>query len=407
MFIDPVDECVVLPSAHQSILHVSKSEFVDALTLARSHGVEVSVRHIPHDRQNPKHKYSHSMEILSLEQKSIIQREVLVDSGATCSIVKSWFAAEMGWTYHSMPNEIFTDFKGESTGSQFCLNEPLFVFNGGRNAQIRFRVVESDKRFDSEAIMLGAPEMELLGIGIHGLQVAFPSTLQALTSQDEEPWIANRTILSTPPDVILSESEQAFIESEKSKINLLLAENNLKCPIDGHCSHPNKYFSIKLIDGAEKKFRFEKPYSLDADSQSALNVLSSDAKGDFEHWLQRQQFTLDIDRPWLRAYIKRRSEKMADDFAKSHKQAPLEPIPIGTLVMVLDVNRASKNESPYVGPYTIKSFDEITQSYQVTDSLGSVLGRRLTVDMMKILPLARKPEGDEFYVDKLLNQEFS
>jgi hypothetical protein len=204
---------------------VQSPEIVDALTWARIHGVEVSVHHIPHDRTNPKHKYSH-MEILSPEHRSIIQRAVLVDTGATCSIIKSWFADEMDWTYHSIPNEVFTDFKGESTGSQFCLNEPLFVFNGGRKARIRFRVVKSDKRFDSEAIMLGAPDMDLLGIGMHGLQVSCP--------------FLSQTFLPKPPDIVLSETKNWAIDGQTS--------------IPGHNS-------IKLNVGAEKKFSFEKQTS--------------------------------------------------------------------------------------------------------------------------------------------------
>jgi hypothetical protein len=131
--------------------------------------------------------------------------------------------------------------------------------------------------------------------------------------------------------------------------------------------------------------------------------LSGNLEADMQVWLQRLQLTLDVDRPWLRASIERRSQKMAEQFAKAHKQAPLEPIAPGTLVMLLDVNRASKNESPYVGPYSIKSFDEKTQSYLITDSLGSTFGRRVTVDMLKILPLARKPDDDQYYVENLLN----
>jgi hypothetical protein len=130
--------------------------------------------------------------------------------------------------------------------------------------------------------------------------------------------------------------------------------------------------------------------------------MSGSLETDFELWLQRQQFTMTVERPWLRAYVQRRAQINAESFAKSHKQAAEEPIAPGTLVMVLDVNRSSKNESPYVGPYTVKSFDEASQSYKVSDSLGSILGRRLTIDMMKVLPLARKSEDDEYYVETLL-----
>jgi hypothetical protein len=133
--------------------------------------------------------------------------------------------------------------------------------------------------------------------------------------------------------------------------------------------------------------------------------VSTNLEQDLVIWFQRLQLTLDVERPYLRAFIQRRAQNNAEKFAKRHKQAPLDPIEPGTLVMVLDVNRSSKNESPYVGPYSIKSFDETSQSYIVTDSLGSPLNRRVTVDMLKILPLARKPENEdekEFYVDKLL-----
>jgi hypothetical protein len=212
------------------------------------------------------------MELLSLETGKIIRREVMVDTGADVSIMKTWFAKRLGLNFVSSPHETFADYKGQIIGSQFCLTEPLFVFNGGHMTPILFRVIDSDEKFDSEAILLGSPDMQKLGIGLHGVQVAYPSVLSALVCQDPEPWSRARVELSTPPDVILSEHDMEFIKSDKVQLLKLLDENNQKVPPNSHTSHPNKIFTIELMEGSESKLQFQKPYTYDADSQAALNV---------------------------------------------------------------------------------------------------------------------------------------
>jgi hypothetical protein len=134
--------------------------------------------------------------------------------------------------------------------------------------------------------------------------------------------------------------------------------------------------------------------------------LSSDLASDFDAWLQRQQYVIDVERPWLRAYISLRAHKTADNFEKKHRTSNLEPLQPGTQVMVKDELRGSKNDSYYIGPYSIFSFDENSQSYLVVDSLGSIFNRRVTLDKLKTISLARQPEREnEHYVEGLLNHK--
>jgi hypothetical protein len=114
---------------------------------------------------------------------------------------------------------------------------------------------------------------------------------------------------------------------------------------------------------------------------------------------------INVERPWLRAYVKMRASNAAEHFEKRHRQGDIDPIEPGTRVMIKDVRRESKSDSPYIGPFSIISFDDASQSYAVMDSTGCILNRRVTLDMLKLVPLATNESDLEYEVERLVNHK--
>ena len=80
-------------------------------------------------------------------------------------------------------------------------------------------------------------------------------------------------------------------------------------------------------------------------------------------------------------------------------------LPVGTMVMLFDELRTSKNEPPYVGPYRVTGRN-IRGAYDLVDTVGGKFHRDVTIDKMKIIP-GSIPEPDspnalDYYVDALL-----
>ena len=274
MRFDETDEAFILPQQHHSISRLTSVRVHDAASIARDHGVDVTTVLVPHGREHRKHLYS-QMELLSLETQQVLKCKVMVDTGATLSIVKRYFADRYGLKYVPATGEIFCDFKGVQTSQQYKLTEPLLVVNGSHASEVLFRVVDSDELSDTEPIIIGAPELLPLGIGILGLQATFQATQSQYTTQDLNPWDAPKAELSTPAEVRLTEVETEFIRKEREEIQKLLVENNQQNPPHGQTSHPAAMFSIRLKDGCQDKMRFQKPYTYDADCQAALNLQMS------------------------------------------------------------------------------------------------------------------------------------
>ena len=80
-------------------------------------------------------------------------------------------------------------------------------------------------------------------------------------------------------------------------------------------------------------------------------------------------------------------------------------LPAGTMVMLFDELRSSKNEPPYVGPYRITGRN-IRGAYDIVDTVGGKFHRDVTIDKMKIIPGSiPQPETSnalDYYVDALL-----
>ena len=80
-------------------------------------------------------------------------------------------------------------------------------------------------------------------------------------------------------------------------------------------------------------------------------------------------------------------------------------LPAGTMVMLFDELRSSKNEPPYVGPYRITGRN-LRGAYDLVDSVGGKFHRDVTIDKMKIIPGSipqpDSPNALNYYVDALL-----
>jgi hypothetical protein len=140
--------------------------------------------------------------------------------------------------------------------------------------------------------------------------------------------------------------------------------------------------------------------------------LPFDSDLDRAAWLDHQKRVHEQLFPALSSAIAARQRKMMEAFDKSHPLAP--PLLAGTVVLRVDNVRASKNDPPYLGPYTIASRISTT-TYQLKDPTGALFPRPVPVDQLKVLQHAERKTSaraqallppslpsDQFYVDRLL-----
>ena len=85
-------------------------------------------------------------------------------------------------------------------------------------------------------------------------------------------------------------------------------------------------------------------------------------------------------------------------------------LPVGTLVMLADVQRKGKSEPRWVGPYTVVEATK-ARTYALLDSTGALLQRKVPLQQLKVVALPadqdhalRTRAGEEVYeVDKILD----
>jgi hypothetical protein len=128
-------------------------------------------------------------------------------------------------------------------------------------------------------------------------------------------------------------------------------------------------------------------------------------------WARRIELEKVIERPFLRAYTAWRQSKAQDDFKSRHLVSE-QPLAIGNKVMYLNPVRPSKNHPPYLGPFTVESYDHKTGHYMLRDSLNTAKKIRATLDQLKPAPnlmeLSEQENDDPIYhVDRLLNHRIS
>ena len=74
------------------------------------------------------------------------------------------------------------------------------------------------------------------------------------------------------------------------------------------------------------------------------------------------------------------------------------PLPDGSVVMLLDPHRKSKDQPPFVGPYTTVSFDAARKTYALRDEAGGLHHCDVPRDQLKHLTHGEMHD-DIFYVD--------
>ena len=115
-----------------------------------------------------------------------------------------------------------------------------------------------------------------------------------------------------------------------------------------------------------------------------------------------REITRDII-PFVKELISQRSMKYELNFRKDNVVADGPLIPVGTTVMLYDHNRTSKDQSPWLGPYFIKSAS-FPDDYTIADSeTGTVLRRHVRLDELRRLdnavPSKKLPGTFISYVD--------
>jgi len=86
-----------------------------------------------------------------------------------------------------------------------------------------------------------------------------------------------------------------------------------------------------------------------------------------------------------------RHEKSLGNFQKKHARAA-ETLPVGTLVALFDVNRESKQDPPYLGPYVVKRcFDG---NYTIEDMTGALYQHDVPRHRLKALSNADLPPSE-------------
>lgn len=139
--------------------------------------------------------------------------------------------------------------------------------------------------------------------------------------------------------------------------------------------------AFQLFTGRLGKY----PFINEADSASSepiaiKNVTESDLLSWAKHILNISQELF----PALSPIISAKNRMSARKFKLSHPYDSNGPLEKGTMVMLKDVNRASKAHPPYVGPFTITDYTE-HGTYILADKIGGHFIRDVPRDQLKKL----------------------
>ena len=129
----------------------------------------------------------------------------------------------------------------------------------------------------------------------------------------------------------------------------------------------------------------------DFDSWSKDTALSPNVKTieSLAQWKEHQSKLESIVFPAVRKRITQKQAKANAAYAASHTTPSRSEIPVGTIVAIKDVNRASKNEPAMLSPYTIHSRAQ-NGGYIVRDMAGGLLGRAVPTEHIRPLYHARR-----------------
>ncbi|CAO3615394.1 unnamed protein product [Mucor hiemalis] len=87
--------------------------------------------------------------------------------------------------------------------------------------------------------------------------------------------------------------------------------------------------------------------------------------------------------PQTTKLLKETQDKQHEDFKKTHRVLT-DMYPIGSTVMIINVNRASKLEERYTGPSTIKGYTK-NKSYILVDQDNNLLSRDVPTHQIKLI----------------------
>lgn len=124
-----------------------------------------------------------------------------------------------------------------------------------------------------------------------------------------------------------------------------------------------------------------------------------------DDWIQHQKLLEDILLPGIRHRQKTKQQEYLDRFQRTHPIA--RDLPPGTLVALRDVTRTTKNDPPYLAPYTVVSKDA-NGGYHLRDAAGGSLARSVPAHHIRPLFMARHPATNTtFYVDYIIQHRVS
>ena len=127
----------------------------------------------------------------------------------------------------------------------------------------------------------------------------------------------------------------------------------------------------------------------------------TDANADVDTWLSsHKKRVLDEIYPAIREIQQGKRAKQAAAADKQHRL--VQPLAVGTYVMVRDQVQSSKHDQPYVGPYRITSITR-TGSYEMTDDVGTTIRR--PISHLKVIPQpsdADKARKDTYIIDHIV-----
>jgi hypothetical protein len=134
----------------------------------------------------------------------------------------------------------------------------------------------------------------------------------------------------------------------------------------------------------------------------AVKDISQD---EIDAWLIHQRQVKEVFFPALNKIVKARQDVQKDKFNKTHNvNVSLPDLTPGAVVYVYDQLRKSKNQPPFMGPYTVKAFKD--GRYSIADSVGGLYHRQVVRQELKV-PKDAVHSGDKnhYYVECILNHK--
>jgi hypothetical protein len=128
-----------------------------------------------------------------------------------------------------------------------------------------------------------------------------------------------------------------------------------------------------------------------------VTTFPADMRGDFERWMQANETATAELLPAVRERIDYKKQKQNSAFDARHFISKT-PLPSGSVVMLLDPYRKSKDHPPFVGPYTTVSFDAERKTYELVDEAKGTHHCDVPREQLKHLVYG-ETRDDVFYVD--------